>query len=51
MTIALVSLAACLVATILVAVFDRPAQPEPIRIPVPPARRTPGRPGVQSSAE
>ena len=34
MTIALVSLAAAVIGTIAVAVFDRPAPPEPIRIPV-----------------
>jgi hypothetical protein len=46
MTIALLSLAACVVGTILVAVLDRPGPPQPIRVPVerPGARR-------QSSAE
>ena len=34
MTIALVSLAAAVVGTIAVAIFDRPTPPEPIRIPV-----------------
>jgi hypothetical protein len=34
MTIALLSLAACVVATIAVAVLDRPPRPEPVRIPV-----------------
>jgi energy-converting hydrogenase Eha subunit C len=34
MTLALVSLAACVLGTIAVAVFDRPARPEPIRVPV-----------------
>jgi hypothetical protein len=47
MTIALVSLAACVVGTILVAVFDHPAQPEPVRVPV----QRPGRGQRQSSAE
>ncbi len=47
MTIALLSLAACLFGTILVAVLDHPAQPEPIRVPV----DRPGRARGQSSAE
>jgi hypothetical protein len=34
MTIALVSLAACVVGTIAVAIFDRPSRPEPLRLPV-----------------
>ena len=34
MTIALVSLAACVVGTIVVAVFDKPARPEAVRVPV-----------------
>ncbi|HZP29817.1 MAG TPA: hypothetical protein VFC99_12755 [Acidimicrobiia bacterium] len=34
MTLALVSLAACVLATIAVALFDRPARPEPLRVPV-----------------
>jgi hypothetical protein len=34
MIIALASLAACLVGTVLVAVLDHPAPPEPIRVPV-----------------
>jgi hypothetical protein len=34
MTLALVSLAACVVGTIVVAVFDKPARPEPARVPV-----------------
>jgi hypothetical protein len=47
MTIALLSLAACVVGTILVAVFDHPGQPEPIRVPV----HRPDRARRQSSAE
>ena len=39
MTIALVCLAAAVVGTIAVAIFDRPAPPEPIRIPVRTDRR------------
>jgi hypothetical protein len=34
MTIALVSLAACVVGTIAVAVLDRPKRPEAVRVPV-----------------
>jgi len=34
MTIALVSLAACVVGTIAVAIFDRPSRPEPVRVRV-----------------
>jgi hypothetical protein len=34
MIIALVSLGACVVGTIVVAVLDKPARPEPIRVPV-----------------
>ena len=34
MTIALVSLAACVVGTITVAVLDRPKRPEAVRVPV-----------------
>jgi hypothetical protein len=34
MIIALVSLGACLVGTVVVAVLDKPARPEPIRVPV-----------------
>jgi hypothetical protein len=46
MTIALVSLAACVVGTIVVAIFDRPSRPEPIRVPVssPSERRGAGTP-------
>jgi hypothetical protein len=39
MTIALVSLAACVVGTIVVAVLDKPARPEPVRVRVPSERR------------
>jgi len=34
MTIALVSLAACVVGTIAVAIFDRPPRPEAVRVRV-----------------
>ena len=34
MIIALASLAACVVGTVVVAVLDRPKPPEPVRVPV-----------------
>jgi hypothetical protein len=34
MIIALASLAACVVGTVVVAVLDRPPRPEPVRVPV-----------------
>jgi hypothetical protein len=40
MIIALASLAACVVGTVVVAVLDHPARPEPIRVPVTPERST-----------
>jgi hypothetical protein len=42
MIIALVSLAACLVGTVVVAVLDKPARPEPIRVRVPSERHGAG---------
>jgi hypothetical protein len=39
MIIALVSLGACVVGTIVVAVLDKPARPEPVRVRVPSRRR------------
>ena len=34
MTLALVSLAACVLGTIAVAIFDKPTRPEPVRVRV-----------------